>query len=170
MTRRICPCALPWRTVVLWSKQSQCVMDMYHEILTLNPESAEADMLAGEALDEMKDNEGSTKMFRAAVKANPKEPNVAFRARLPALDSEAISEAVSEFQAELANDPDHVQASSTWRTPNIQINQMDAARPLLERVEKQDPRIALVHLDLGIVYSDAGQNEDALRELRPPRS
>ena len=62
----------------LWSKQYQCVMDVYHEILTLNSESAEADMMAGEALDEMKDNEGSTKMFRAAVTANPKEPNVHF--------------------------------------------------------------------------------------------
>src|SRR4051812_31731913 len=39
----------------LWSKQLQCVMDTYHQILSSNAESAEADMLAGEALDEMKD-------------------------------------------------------------------------------------------------------------------
>ena len=62
----------------LWAKQSQCVFDVYQEILTLNPDSAEADMLAGEALDEMKDNEGSTRMFRAAVKADPKLHNVHF--------------------------------------------------------------------------------------------
>ncbi len=33
-------------------------------MLTINPESAEADMLAGEALDEMKDNAGATEMFQ----------------------------------------------------------------------------------------------------------
>ena len=37
----------------LWSKQYQCVLDTYHEMLTLNAESAEADMLAGEAEDEI---------------------------------------------------------------------------------------------------------------------
>jgi tetratricopeptide (TPR) repeat protein len=62
----------------LWSKQHQCVLDTYREILALDPNSAEADMVAGEALDEMKDNEGSTRMFREAVKANPKEPNAHF--------------------------------------------------------------------------------------------
>ena len=35
-------------------------------------------MLAGEALDEMKDKAGATQQFRAAVKADPKEPNVHF--------------------------------------------------------------------------------------------
>src|SRR5271170_4887508 len=38
----------------LASKQYPCVLDVYHEILVLNAESAEADMLAGEALDETK--------------------------------------------------------------------------------------------------------------------
>ena len=41
----------------------------------MNAESAEADMLAGEALDEMNDHAGATQQFRAAVKANPQEPN-----------------------------------------------------------------------------------------------
>jgi len=48
------PQNLPYRLVLahscLWSKQYQCVLDVYHQILTLNAESAEADMLAGEAL------------------------------------------------------------------------------------------------------------------------
>ncbi len=39
----------------LWSKQFQCVLDTFHQIVALNAESAEADMLMGEALDEMKD-------------------------------------------------------------------------------------------------------------------
>ena len=62
----------------LWSKQYQCVLDTYHEILMLNAESAEADMLAGEALDELKNYAGAIEQFRAAVKANPQEPDVHF--------------------------------------------------------------------------------------------
>ncbi len=164
------PQNLPLRLAVahscLWSKQFQCVMDTYKEILYLNPDSAEADMIAGEALDEMKDNEGSTKMFRAAVKANPKEPNVHFGLGYLLWTQRQYPEAMSEFQAELANDPDHVQAQLYLADANIQVNQMDAAKVLLERVEKQNPAIPLVHIDLGIVYSEAGQAEDAIRELQ----
>jgi tetratricopeptide (TPR) repeat protein len=149
----------------LWTKQNQCVLDIYHEILTLNSESAEADMLAGEALDEMKDNEGSTKMFRAAVKAAPKTPNVHFGLGYLLWTQRQYQEAASEFQAELGNDPDHVQARLYLADTDIQLNQLDDALPLLEKVEQQDPSFPLAHLDLGIVYIEAGRNEDALREL-----
>jgi len=51
----------------LWSKQYQNVLDTYRAILLVDAESAEADMLAGEALDEMKDALGAIQQFRAAV-------------------------------------------------------------------------------------------------------
>jgi tetratricopeptide (TPR) repeat protein len=149
----------------LWSKQNQCVLDVYKEILALAPDSAEADMLAGEALDEMKDNEGSTAMFRAAVKADPKQPNAHFGLGYLLWTQKQYKEASSEFQAELVNDPDHLQARLYLADADIQMNQFDDAKPLLERVEQQNPGIGLVHLDLGVVYSAAGHNEDALREL-----
>ncbi len=149
----------------LWSKQLQCVLDVYHEILTLNSESAEADMLAGEALDEMKDNEGSTKMFRAAVQANPKEPNVHFGLGYLLWTQKIYPEAAREFQAELANDPDHVQSMLYLADAHIQMNQSEIALPLLQKVVKLDPSLSLAHLDLGIIYSDSGKNEDAMREL-----
>jgi tetratricopeptide (TPR) repeat protein len=149
----------------LWTKQNQCVLDIYHEILALNPDSAEADMVAGEALDNMKDNEGSTKMFRAAVKANPKEPNVHFGLGYLLWTQKLYKEAASEFEAELANDPDHIQAKLYLADAFIQLNQIEDAGPLLEKVVKLDPSIGLGHLDLGIVESEAGRNEDALREL-----
>jgi tetratricopeptide (TPR) repeat protein len=47
----------------LWSNQYKYVLDVYRQILALNPDSAEADMLAGEALDEMKDNVGASRCF-----------------------------------------------------------------------------------------------------------
>lgn len=149
----------------LWSKQYPCVMDVYHEILTLNSESAEADMLAGEALDEMKDNEGSTKMFRAAVAANPREPNVHFGLGYLLWTQKIYPEAAQEFNAELANDPLHVQSLVYLGDTQIQLNQPADARPTLEKAVQLDPAQPLAHLDLGILLSDAGDNEGALREL-----
>lgn len=163
------PQSLPLRLALahscMWSKQFQCVMDTYHEILALNAESAEADMLAGEALDELKDNEGSTKMFRAAVAANPKEPNAHFGLGYLLWSQKQYPEAAQEFEAELANDPNHVQAMEYLADSNIQMNRMDAAKPLLQKVNKLNPSLALVHLDLGIVYTEADQKPEALREL-----
>jgi tetratricopeptide (TPR) repeat protein len=149
----------------LWSKQFDKVMDVYREILVLDPDSAEADMIAGEALNESKDNDGAIGMFRAAVRANPKEPNAHFGLAYLLWIEKKYEEAAGEFQAELANDPDHAQAllylADTW----MQLNRPDQARPLLERVVVMSPAFPLGHLDLGIVYAEAGRNEEAIREL-----
>ncbi len=75
----------------LWSKQLQKVMEVYHQILDLDAESAEADMLAGEALDEMKDNEGaSTKHVSRRDQSQSQRAKRAFRPWLAALDPKAI--------------------------------------------------------------------------------
>src|ERR1700730_6404603 len=107
------PQNLPFRLILahscLASKQYQCVLDVDHEILLLNAESAEADILAGEALDEMNDHVGATQQFRAAVKANPNEPNVHFGLGYLLWTQNQYEEAAQEFQAELANVSNHVQ-------------------------------------------------------------
>ena len=149
----------------LWSKQYPCVMDVYHEILAIDPNSAEADMIAGEALDEMKDNSGATNMFRAAVKANPNEPNVHFGLGYLLWSQKIYPEAATEFQAELANDPNHVQAMEYLGDALIQLNHPEQAQPYLEKTVKLDRAQWLAHLDLGIILSDAGENDQAMHEL-----
>lgn len=106
----------------LATKQYRCVLDAYHEILTLNAESAEADMLAGEALDEMQDYAGATQQFRAAVKANPKEPDVHFGLGYLLWTQRQYDEAAYEFQAELNNVPKHAQALAYLGDTNIKLN------------------------------------------------
>ena len=149
----------------LWTKQFKEALDVYHEILTIDPDSAEADMIAGEALDEMKDNAGATEMFRSAVKANPREPNAHFGLGYLLWTQKNYTEAVSEFHAELANDPDHFQATLYLADAYIQMNQLSEAKPLLERAVKMEPSAPLAHLDLGIVYTEEDRKEEALREL-----
>ncbi|MGD0735291.1 MAG: tetratricopeptide repeat protein [Terracidiphilus sp.] len=150
----------------LWSKQYQCVLDVYHEILTLNAESAEADMLAGEAEDELLNPVGAIEQFRAAVKADPKEPDVHFGLGYLLWGHKEYAEAIQEFEAELANNPNQAQALACLADTHIQMNHPELAQPLLEKAIQIDPGIELAHLDLGILYNDAGRRDDALRQLK----
>lgn len=149
----------------LWSKQYNRVLDVYHEILNLDPESAEADMLAGEALDEMNDTSGAIEMFRKAVKAKPSEPNAHFGLGYLLWSQKQYPEAITEFQAELANDPYHAQSLLYIADAKIQMNQYADAAPLLEKSIKLDPSVGLAHLDLGILAANDGHNDEALREF-----
>jgi len=150
----------------LWSKQVQCVLDVYQEMLALNAESAEADMLAGEALDEMKDSAGAIKLFRQAVAVNPKEPDVHYGLGYLLWTQKQYDEAEKEFLAELANDPGHLQAMLYLGDTLIQDLRYNEAQPWLEKVTAHDGKNALAHLDLGIVLTEAHQNEAALVELK----
>lgn len=164
------PGNLPFRLALahscLWSKQYRCVLDVYREILNLNAESAEADMLAGEALDEMKDHNGALQQFRAAAKADPREPNVHFGLGYLLWGLMQYDEAAQEFASELANNPDHAQALAYLGDTDIRLNHPEQATPLLEKAIRIDAKIALAHLDLGILLGDAGRKEDGLRELK----
>jgi tetratricopeptide (TPR) repeat protein len=150
----------------LQSRQFQCVLDTYREILTLNAESAEADMLAGEALDEMHNVGGAIEQFRAAVKADPREPNVHFGLGYLLWTQNQFEEATQEFQAELTNVPDHPQALAFLADSCMQLNRSNEAMPLIQKALEIDPNFARAHLDLGILYVDAGRQEDAIREFK----
>jgi tetratricopeptide (TPR) repeat protein len=150
----------------LLSKQFPCVLDAYHRIVALNAESAEADMLVGEALDAMKDTIGATLEFRAAIVANPKEPNVHFGLGYLLWTQGQYQEAAQEFQAEIDNDPRHIQAMLYLADSQIQLNHTDDARPTLEKVVKLDPVNPKGHLDLGIVYADQNRKAEAQAELQ----
>jgi tetratricopeptide (TPR) repeat protein len=104
----------------LLSNQYQCVLDSFHSIVSLNAESAEADMLVGEALDEMKDSEGAIREFRAAVKSNPKQPNAHFGLGYLLWTKGQYADAAREFQTEIDNDPQHPHAMLYLADSDIQ--------------------------------------------------
>lgn len=150
----------------LYTKQFQCVLDAYREILALNAESAESDMLAGEALDEMRDHSGAIKQFRAAVKADPKEPNVHFGLGYLLWTQNQFDEAAREFQAELNNVPGNAEALAFLADADIQTNHSTEALPLVQKAIEIDPNIERAHLDLGILYAEGGRKDDAIREFK----
>ena len=149
----------------LLSNQYPCVLEAYHQLIELNAESAEVDMLVGEALDQMKDPEGAIREFRAAVKANPREPNVHFGLGYLFWTKAQYPEAAEEFRKEIANDPRHHQAMLYLADAEIQMGEMEGAQARLEQIGAIEPNNALQHLDLGIVYAESGRKEAARTEL-----
>ncbi len=166
------PRSLPLRLTLahscMWSKQYECVLRVYKEILLLDPGSAEADMLAGEALDEKGDDAGAIEQFRAATRANPKEPNAHFGLGYLLWKQHHFDEAVQEFQAELETDPASSQSRAYLGDSLVELNRYGQAGPELERASAQatpTSAMSMVHRDLGVVYSETGRKEDAAREL-----
>lgn len=164
------PQDLPYRLVLahscLWSKQYQCVLDVYHQILNLSAESAEADMLAGEAYDEMRDHEDAIQQFRNAVKADPKVPGVHFGLGYLLWCQNHFEEAAQQFQLEADNTPRDAQTVAYWADSELRLSHPDAARPLLERALKINASQELPWLDLGIIDADTGHKDVAIREFR----
>jgi tetratricopeptide (TPR) repeat protein len=114
----------------------------------------------------MKDTNGATRKFREAVKANPKEPNVHFGLGYLLWTQGQTEEAARELHAELDNDHDHLQAMLYLADTDIQMNRMDDARLLLEKLVKINPGNSMEHLDLGVVYADKDRKAEALKEFQ----
>jgi tetratricopeptide (TPR) repeat protein len=150
----------------LYAREYQCVLDTFHRILALNAESAEAHMLVGEALDEMKDPMGAQREFRAAITVNPNEPNVHFGLGYLLWTQAQFPEAAKEFQAELVNNPQHVLARLYLADTDIKMDKVDDAIPLLAKLEKSTPENAMAHRDLGEAYEKLGHNQEAVTEFR----
>jgi tetratricopeptide (TPR) repeat protein len=162
------PHNLPYRLVLahscLWSKQYQCVLDVYHQILGLNAESAEADILAGEAYDEMRDHQDAIDQFRNAVKADPSFPGAHFGLGYLLWCQSQFEEAAQQFELESRNTPGDAEALAYWADSVVRLNQPDVARPLVERALRLNSRQELPWLDLGILDA-AGDQKAALHDF-----
>lgn len=150
----------------LWTKQLDAVLEVYKQILLINPDSAAADMIAGEALDEKGDKTGAVEQFRAAEKANPKEPNVHFGLAYLLWTDKKYDEAISEFKAELENDPNNNQAMIYLGDAYVRQGKFDQGKAVLEKADQYQTSDPLIHLDLGIVHMESGDNGAALKELQ----
>ena len=164
------PGNLPFRLSLaqscLRSKQYQCVLDVYREILTLNAESAEADMLAGEAYDELKNDAGAIAEYEAAVKADPKMPDVQFGYGYLLWRVLKFGEAEKAFRSELENNPEHPLALAYLGDTEIRLNRSQEAVPYLEHAVRIQPSVAIAHLDLGVIYEGQGDNDDAAPRIQ----
>ena len=144
-------------------------MEVYKEILALNADSAEADMLAGEALDEKGDDAGAIEQFRTAAKAESERAECALRPGVSALEGAAFrrgGEGIS--RPSLDNDPADQRTRAYLGDSLVELNQYEQAQPELEKAADglaSTTTMAMVHRDLGVVYAEAGRKEEAANEL-----
>ncbi len=117
----------------LYAKQYQCTLDEYKKIVTLNPNSAQAHMLAGEAWDGMYEPERATAEFEAAEKVAPNEPNVHFGLGYLYWKQHRYADAEREFELELRNEPDYAQALGYLGDTEMRLEKPAAARPRWRR-------------------------------------
>jgi tetratricopeptide (TPR) repeat protein len=163
--QRNLPLRLSLAHCYLWTKQLDATMGVYKEILTIDPDSAEANMIAGEALDERGDGAGAVQQFQAAVLANPKEPNAHFGLAYLLWTQKRYEDAIPEFNAELQNDPKNYQAMLFLGDTYVRMEVYDKAKEMLEKAAAYQGSDPLLHLDMGIVYQETGDAERAAHEL-----
>jgi tetratricopeptide (TPR) repeat protein len=147
------------------SKQYQCVLSVHKEMLALNAESAEADMLAGEALDRMGHKAGAIEQFRAAILKNPQEPSAHFGLGYLLWTQGNWTEAANEFRLELQNVPQHVRARMYLADSLVRQTEFAQALTELDKLSADEHSDSLVHRDLGIIYANSNRGTDAVREL-----
>jgi Flp pilus assembly protein TadD len=122
-------------------------------------------MLLGEVLDAANQPEQATAEFEAAVKAAPREPEVHFGLGYLYWKQKRYDEARREFQAELANQPQHAQALAHLGDSEMHGDDKGAADHLRQAL-KLDPKLRLAHLDLGIVLAASGDAAGAESHFR----
>ena len=149
----------------LWSYQYKNVLHTYRAILQVDLESAEAEMLAGEALDAMNDQDGAIKQFQSAARVDPKLPDVHFGLGYLLWIRHELPQAAAEFQAELDNDPVDAQAMAYLGDCDMRLGHPEAALPLLKRAVDGNHTMELAYLDLGILDSSSGRKSQAVQEM-----
>jgi tetratricopeptide (TPR) repeat protein len=148
------------------TKKYECVLSAYHEMVLLNADSAEVDMLAGEALDSMNDGAAAEEQFRNAIAANPQEPNAHFGLGYLLWKRRDYDAAAEQFRAELVNTPNNAQTMAYLGDAQMHLQNSDAAIAVLQNAVGSDPNLALAHLDLGILYGEENRATEALEQLR----
>jgi tetratricopeptide (TPR) repeat protein len=150
----------------LWAAQYSCALEQYKAILQQNPDSGEAYMIAGEALDGQNDTVGAIAQFRAAEKAAPNTPELHFGLGYLLWKSNQLDEAEREFKLELALDPNHVQALTYLADMALKRGDNAAAQAYLTRASDRSEGVALTYLDLGILQAAAGRNVEAEADFK----
>jgi tetratricopeptide (TPR) repeat protein len=145
----------------LWAAQYACTLEQYKQILLQSPDSAQADILAGEALDGMGKPDEATTQFRAAEKISPHEPEVHFGLGYLLWKQHQFDEAQKEFELEIADNPKNTQAIAYLGDIAIKKNNESAAMTYLIQATAQPEAIRLAYFDLGILNEARGQSKEA---------
>jgi tetratricopeptide (TPR) repeat protein len=125
---------------------------------------------AGQAqsLAAVKDYETGKQIFALVAGEYPAYPNVHYAFGRFLLNSHETDEALTEFERELQNDPDHLGALLELAGVRYRTDSADGVK-YAEHAVKLNPQLPFGHYLLGLLYLDTGRAADAIPELEIAR-
>ena len=111
-------------------------------------------------------SEAATAEFEAAVKASPVPPEAHFGLGYLYWKQQRFDEACREFEAELANQPQHAQALTYLGDAEMHLGRKSRPRQHLRRALALDKNIRLAHLILVSFLPQETSPEEAARRFR----
>jgi tetratricopeptide (TPR) repeat protein len=148
------------------SAKQPCALDEFRKILEKNPDSAAAHMLYAQALDAQGKTDEAIQELEAGAKAAPNEPNLHFGLGYLYWKKRNFENAHREFEAELKLDAGHAQAMAYMGDTEMKLEHWESALAWLQKALQAKPDDTLANLDLGMVLSHSGRNEEALVALK----
>jgi tetratricopeptide (TPR) repeat protein len=136
----------------LWAKNYACALELFRQLVQRNPDSAEAHILTGEALDGLGRTQEAIPEFEAAAKISSQQPNVLFGLGYLYWKSQQYDRARQEFEKQLTLEPKNGQALAYLGDIDWKDDHPDAALALLNRAAKIDPNLRIAQVDLGAIY------------------
>lgn len=139
--------------------------DEFQEALRLAPSFEKDQFMLAACLASTGDPAGAISILRQLVKKDPN--NAVYWATLGqvlALTGGRNAEALQAVRHALALDPHNPRAQYVAATVFVQTENFSDARPLLEHLEKMNPKALSVHVQLARVYSRLGQRDLARKE------
>jgi tetratricopeptide (TPR) repeat protein len=149
----------------LSAKNYPCALEEFRQIQEQNPDSAQAHVLTGEALDGLGKTSEAIAEFEAAVKIAPNQPNLHFGLGYLYWKSQQYDAARQEFERELALDPNHAQAMAYIGDIEWKSNHAEAALLWLKRADGVEKDLRIVYLDLAAIYMQQKDYKNAQTAL-----
>jgi tetratricopeptide (TPR) repeat protein len=138
------------------------------------PDSVWMHLTAGEVNESQGGLDGALREYRAVLALEPRRPGVHFRlgrvyltrARENTADGASNTEALKEFEAELAIDPGNANAAYEIAELHRTAGELDRARAFFERAVEHDPAFEEALVGLGRTLVALGKPELALPVLK----
>ena len=122
-------------------------------------------MLLGQALDGLQRTHEAIAEFEAAAKVAPQEPNVHFGLGYLHWRLRQYDEAKTEFERELATDPNHAQALAYLGDVEMKRNHNEHALELLKKAIRLRNDIRIAYLDMGAILAEQNHHQEAIAAL-----
>lgn len=146
----------------LWSKKYDCALREFKEILSVDPDAAQAHMMLAEALDAMSRKTDAISELETAERTSPNEPMLHFELGYLYYTQHDYDKASREFELEIKNNPEYALAYTYLGDIALHNNDDATAESFLTKALQLQDDVRLTYFDLGVVYADQKRNQEAL--------